>query len=494
MLPGRGQSYINTMEEIDIALIKKKSLSGILALTSRTFILQFIAFGATFLLTVFLNPATFGVFFVVSAIISFLSYFSDIGLAAALIQKKDRLTSEDLSTTFTIQQLLVLPLSCIAFVVAPVVAGFYGLDASGIMLFRALVVSFFFSSLKTIPSVLLERNLNFNKLVIPQIAETIGFYAVAVLMAWGGFGITSFTWAVLTRAVIGLVLMYIVSPWRIRLGFSREVAKRLLKFGLPFQMNSFLALLKDDLMTVFLGKILPFNQVGYIGWAKKWAEGPLRLIMDSVIRVTFPAFSRLQHSKELLGKAIEKTLFGLAVTMIPISVGLLFFVGPAVTIIPKYGKWEPALVSFFMFVIAAILAGFSTPLTNALNAVGKIHITMMLMVFWTVATWILTVILIHFIGFNGFALGLLILALTAGVVVIITKRFAEFDFVKQVTWPFVAGILQTGWYFIARGSAPYNTVHLTIVAVFGVILYGVVLWITEKQRITDIIHMSRVQT
>ncbi|OGG29208.1 hypothetical protein A3A63_01350 [Candidatus Gottesmanbacteria bacterium RIFCSPLOWO2_01_FULL_46_9] len=278
------------------------------------------------------------------------------------------------------------------------------------------------------------------------------------------------------------------------MGFSREVAKRLLKFGLPFQMNSFLALLKDDLMTVFLGKILPFNQVGYIGWAKKWAEVPLRLIMDSVIRVTFPAFSRLQHSKELLGKAIEKTLFGLAVTMIPISVGLLFFVGPAVTIIPKYGKWEPALVSFFMFVIAAILAGFSTPLTNALNAVGKIHITMMLMVFWTVATWILTVILIHFIGFNGFALGLLILALTAGVVVIITKRFAEFDFVKQVTWPFVAGILQTGWYFIARGSAPYNTVHLTIVAVFGVILYGVVLWITEKQRITDIIHMSRVQT
>src|SRR5438046_6422720 len=108
------------MEEIDIALIKKKSLSGILALTSRTFILQIIAFGATFRLTVFLNPATFGIFFVVSAIISFLSYFSDIGLAAALIQKKERLTDQDLSTTFTIQQLLVLPLSVVAFILAPV--------------------------------------------------------------------------------------------------------------------------------------------------------------------------------------------------------------------------------------------------------------------------------------------------------------------------------------------------------------------------------------
>lgn len=95
------------MSDIDIEGIKKKSLVGIVALTSRTFILQLIAFGATFLLTIFLSPQIFGVFYVVSAIISFLNYFSDVGLAAALIQKKDELTQEDLTTTFTIQQILV---------------------------------------------------------------------------------------------------------------------------------------------------------------------------------------------------------------------------------------------------------------------------------------------------------------------------------------------------------------------------------------------------
>lgn len=479
------------MEEIDIATIKKKSLSGIVALTSRTFVLQLIALGATFLLTIFLNPATFGIFFVVSAIISFLSYFSDIGLAAALIQKKEALTTDDLSTTFTIQQCLVLPLSVLSYIFAPVIAGFYGLDNQGVMLFRALILSFFFSSLKTIPSILLERNLNFNKLVIPQIAETIGFYAVAVFMAWRGYGVTSFTWAVITRAVIGLVLMYIISPWRPRIGISRPVAKKLLRFGIPFQMNSFLALLKDDLMTVFLGKILPFSQVGYIGWAKKWAEVPLRLIMDSVIRVTFPAFSRLQHSRELLGKAIEKTLFGLAVTMIPISVGLLFFVEPAVTIIPKYGKWEPALISFFMFVIAAIFAGFSTPLTNALNAVGKIKITMFLMVFWTIATWILTLLFVHFFSFNGFALGVMILSFSLFIVIWLVKKFADFKFLPQVQWPVIAGLMQSALYFFTRGTGPYNTTRLIIVGLCGVILYSTVVWMTQKQRILSIIHHGK---
>ena len=479
------------MEEIDIATIKKKSLTGILALTSRTFLLQLIAFGATFLLTIFLTPATFGIFYVVSAIISFLSYFSDIGLAAALIQKKEMLTKEDLATTFTIQQMLVIPLSVLVFFIAPQIANFYKLDASGVMLLQALVISFFFSSLKTIPSVLLERELNFNRLVIPQIAETIGFYAVAVFFAWKGMGVTSFTYAVITRAIIGVVLMYIVSPWKIQIGISMPVAKRLLKFGVPFQLNSFLALLKDDLMTVFLGKILTFTEVGYIGWAKKWAEVPLRLIMDSVIRVTFPAFSRLQQSKEHLGSAIGKTLFGLSIAMFPISVGLLFFIEPAVKLIPKYGKWEPALFSFSLFVLASILAGFSTPLTNALNAVGKIKTTLSLMIFWTVATWILTITMIHFFGYNGVSISLLILTSTLGIVVMLTKRIAAFSLIDNIKWPFIAALIQATWYATVRGSAPYNLERLIIVGLIGVILYASIVWMTQKQRIMQVIHISK---
>ena len=80
------------MEEIDIALITKRSIRGVFALTSRTIVIQVVSFIANFLLTIFISPAIFGVFFVVSAAIAFLSYFSDIGLAAALIQKKESIT------------------------------------------------------------------------------------------------------------------------------------------------------------------------------------------------------------------------------------------------------------------------------------------------------------------------------------------------------------------------------------------------------------------
>ena len=479
------------MEDIDIALVKKRSLTGVVALTSRTFLLQVIAFIATFLLTIFLSPQIFGVFYVVSAIINFLGYFSDIGLAAALIQKKESLTQEDLSTTFTIQQILVGSAVGLALIFSQTISNFYRLDNTGLWLLRALIISFFLSSLKTIPSILLERKLNFNKLVIPQILETVGFYVVAVLLAWRGLGIVSFTWAVIVRAVVGLVAMYVISPWRIRLQLSRDVAKKLMRFGIPFQLNSFIALLKDDLLTVFLGKVLPFAEIGYIGWAKKWAEVPLRLIMDSVIRVTFPAFSRLQESKEHLRLAVEKTLFGLSITIFPISVGLLFFVAPLIGIIPKYIKWEPAVSSFYLLTISSILAGLTTPLTNALNAIGKIKVTLGLMIMWTVLTWVLTLAFIRFFGFNGVPMAFLAVSGTIVIVVQLVKREVQFSFWKSV-WSATGGsILQGAWYAVILRFVPHSLVWLLLAGLTGVILYIGVIWMFEKKRIGDTIRSFR---
>ncbi len=482
------------MPDIDLDVIKKRSVVGVVALTARTFVLQVVAFGATFLLTLFLTPDIFGVFYVVSAIISFLGYFSDIGLAAALVQKKDEVTDEDLNTTFMIQQGLVVTLVVISLIFSQFIASFYRLDASGVWLFRALAVSFFLSSLKTIPSVLLERKLSFDRLVIPHIVETLGFYGVAVFFAWRGQGITSFTWAVLVRGILGLITMYIVEPWFPRFAVSRVSAKRLMKFGIPFQMNSFLALLKDDLMTVFLGRVLPFAEVGYIGWAKKWAEVPLRLIMDSVIRVTFPAYSRLQHDKKLLEKAIDKTMFGLASAILPLSTGLLFFVHPMVGLIPRYAKWEPAIISFYIFVFSSAIAALSTPLMNALNAVGKIRTTLSFMVGWTIGTWACTLLFMQFFGFNGVALALLFVSLSIVLVIKTAKRIADFSFIDNVKGPIVATVVQGCAYWLLLAVTPHTYISLVVLGIIGMGVYAGALFVLEKNNIYAFIGMIRRST
>lgn len=480
------------MENVDITLITKRSIRGVLALVSRTFIVQVIGFTASFLLTILLSPSVFGAFFVVSAVIAFLSYFSDIGLAAALIQKKEAISEKDIKTTFTIQQILVVSVVIIALFFSGKIGSFYNLDKEGIMLFQALVVAFFLSSLKTIPSIILERSLKFEKLVIPQIVETIFFNISAVSFAFLGFGITSFTIAVLVRGITGLVAIYIISPWKIRFGFYKESAKKLLSFGLPFQLNSFLALVKDDLLIVYLGKVLPLHEVGFIGFAQKFAFTPLRLVMDNVIRITFPSFSRLQESKDILSKAVEKSIFAACFFIFPSLLGGVVLAPYFIEIIPKYTKWEPAILSLTFFAVNAAFSSVSTPVTNALNAIGKIKITLYFMIFWTTATWILTPVAVLIFGFNGVALVSAFISSSMFLVVYIVRKHIKSNFLRAIIYPLISSfIMGIGVYFLAMLFVK-DFVSLILVIASGAILYFAAIFLLAKKLIlSDITLIKR---
>lgn len=475
------------MENFDITLITRRSIRGIFALTSRTFTIQIVSFIANLLLTIFLSPQAFGVFFVVSAAIAFFSYFSDIGLAAALIQKKEPITQDDLQTTFTIQQVLVIAIVIISLFLSGFITSFYRLNSEGTLLFQALVISFFLSSLKTIPSIILERSLHFEKLVIPQIVETLVFSITSVVLAVNGFGITSFTIACVARGISGVIAIYIINPWKISLGFSKESAKKLLSFGIPFQGNSFLALIKDDLLIAYIGRVLPLAQVGYIGFAQKWAFTPLRLIMDNVIRITFPSFSRLQEEKDALSKAIEKSIFAACFFIFPSLAGLVILSPYFIHLIPKYIKWEPAIISLSFFALNAAFSSVSTPLTNAMNAIGKIKITLYLMIFWTCATWILTPIAISHFGFNGVSMASAFISLSTVAVIFIVKKYIKFSVFRVVSYPLLATLIMGIVLYFTASFVITDFLTLIVMIVGGAILYFVtMLLLAKKQIIADV--------
>jgi hypothetical protein len=104
-----------------------------------------------------LAPQVFGIYAIVSFVVTFFSTFSDIGIGAALIQKKGNLSREELSTTFWLQQILAWCVVGVVLVIAPLALLVYpSLPPAGVWLIRAMAVSFVFVSLKTIPAILME--------------------------------------------------------------------------------------------------------------------------------------------------------------------------------------------------------------------------------------------------------------------------------------------------------------------------------------------------
>lgn len=472
---------------LDIELIKKKAISGIVTFTIRTFFVQAFTFFATFVLTILLEPSIFGVFFLVSSILNLFVYFSDIGLAAALIQKKEEPTKEEYSTVFFLQQLIIISLVIIGLLFSQNIAYFYKLDNQSLFLLRILIFSLFLSSLKTLPSIILERHMNFTKLVIPQILENIVFYSIAMTLAYYNFGLTSFTWAVLARGFIGLGALYIISPWKPTLAFDLKKAKTLTSFGVPFQLNSILALLKDDLLTVIVAKFLPHAQIGYIGWSQKFAFVPLRFFMDNVIKVTFPSYSRLQHDLVILKQAVEKSIFFVTFLVYPSLAGILIIIPKLVNIIPNYHKWEPALPLLLLFVINAAFAAVNTTLTNILFALGKPNIILKMMVFWTILTWILTFFLVKEFGYYGVAMASAIVAASTSITVYFVKQVINVSIFKNIYAPILA---TTSMFVISKllePLLPNSLLGILLIVAISVCIYAISAYaLLGKKIITDV--------
>lgn len=475
------------MDENELHAIATKSVKGVFALVSRSFLIQIIGIATSFVLTLYLDPASFGIFFVVSSILVFFNYFQDIGLAASLIQKKEEPTTLDLRTVFTVQQIMVLCVVIPAIVLSGQLTSFYGLNSQGQMLLVILLISFFLTSLRTIPTVILERKLDYKKLVIPQILENLTYNATLIILAILGFGIVSFAVAVLLRSIVGLVATYIIQPWPIGVAFSKSSFKKLVSFGIPFQANSILALFKDDFLTIFLGKILPIAQLGYIGFAQRLAYLPLRLVMDNIIKITFPSFARLQDDKGALKVAIEKSLFLISLAIFPIAVGIIAYSPFLIEFIPKYQKWEPALTSIVFFSLSTVISSISTPLTNFLNAIGKVKITLYFMVFWTISIWLATLYLITVMGYNGVSAASFAVSLSSIGVFIVARKYVEYSVIKVTYKQFISAVVMYAFTFytaIFVGS-------LLLMIIFGllsVIVYLIVILLLAREELFKTIN------
>lgn len=472
---------IDPTQELTTEVIKKRAVKGAAILTGRMILMQGVSFFAMALLTVFLAPAEFGVFYVVAAIKNLLFYFSDIGFAPALIQKKEELTSVELKTIFTAQQVLILLVIVIGFIFTPLIQNIYHLNQPAMYLLWAFLLSLFFSSLKTIPSVLMERKLEFNKYVIPQVVENIIFNLTAVFLAWKGFGVTSYTVAVILSGLLGLTLTYIVRPWLPGIAFSVSAFKSVLKYGIPYQANTLLAMVKDDGMTLFLGSFIGTSGIGLLGWAQKWAYAPLRFFMDQVIKVTFPAFSRLQDNRKDLSDLVSKSIFFICLLVFPSLVMLVLLAPSLVQVIPKYIKWSPAIFALSILTINSGLAAITTPLTNTLNAIGRISLTFKLMIMWTTLTWIFVPALSMLYGVNGAALGFTLVGLSSGVALYLVSKHVDISYVQSVGKPILASIFMGLLVFIMRSLLPVSMQQVAGMVIVGLIAYSLVIFILEPK-------------
>lgn len=470
------------MEEV---AVNKKLIRGFLTLSFRKAILLAISFVTINLVLARILPVSvIGIFNIANSILAFFSYFSDIGLAGALIQKKE-ITIHDLKTTFTIQESLALLITTVLIIFAPFLSNLYGLEGSGVWLIRSLAVGFFLTSLKVIPSILLERELNFGKLVWVEVGETLLFNGALIFFVLHNFSVDSFSYSVLLRSVAGAALINYLSPWKISFGVHKNALKSLLSFGLPFQTNSILALLKDRLVPLVVAGIVGTTGVGLITWAQSVTFISLE-VMNIMSRITFPAFSRLQSDTLALKKTLERTLFLTSILFYPLLFGLLAIAPKLISEVVSE-KWGSALPLIYMFSITVFWANLSSPFTNFLNAVGRVKTTLKLMVMWTVLEWVLTPIATIKFGFLGVGIASAIISFSSIIPIIIIKKIVPIEIMKSIWHGLTAALIMFVFAMVWSYYFVNDLTSLIVLVALSALVYSGLMYVLARDKIKTVL-------
>lgn len=469
--------------------LKKKSLNSIGTLICRQFATKLIYLVANIVLARMLAPQVFGIFAIVSFVVQFFSVFGDVGIGAALIQKKDELRPEELSTIFWLQQLLVWVVALIAFAAAPLVLRFYPtLPPVGVWLVRAMALGFMLSSLKTVPAILMERKIEFNRIALIDVSESLSFHGAAIAFALAGYEVWSFVWAAVIRSILGVVVVYSISSWRPTLCFNFAAIRGLLRFGLPYQGNNILAFIKDAVTPVFVGSYAGAAAVGYVNWARNFAFAPL-MISEVFGKVAFPSFSRIQEDRELLARTVERSIRMMTLVLFPVS-ALMIALGPQLIHVLFTDKWLPALPAYYFYCTSPLVIGFMLPMFSALLALGRSMVVLRMTVLLLFLEWGLGIFFVTISDFNGIAFNQPIIA---GIFFCIYHRVLAKEGVHLRVWrnimhqlgaACIASLLVGA---IARQFPP-NLLLLIISGILGLGLYGAVLLLLKRALLAELIE------
>lgn len=467
--------------------LKRQGLLGVLYFLGNSAYAALLGLVANLIFTIFLTPAEYGLYFIVLSLIAIFNYFTDLGLAAALIQAKEP-KEEVFYTAFTIQFALITAIVTVGLLIAPLLIHWYHFSLTGQHLYLAMLFSLFCLSFKSVPSARLERKLDYQKIVLTQTIENTFFYGLSIILLLAGLRLYALVVAIIVRSIIGVCLIYYFTRWQPKLLFSYNHAKKILSFGLPFQSNVLLAFVKDDLLNLYLAGRLGLAGIGYVGWAKKWAEAPLRIVMDNVNRVIFPIFSKFQSEPEQVKKGIEKLLFYNTLLLIPLLLGAYLTMPLFVQIIPKYQKWTHAIAGFNFFLISSLLVSFYSPLISVFNSLGKVKTSVKFMLLWILLNWTVVPLMIGLYGFTGVGIAFAINSLGF---ILVWKKISEFtpvQFLRSLKKPLFSGILM---FIMVKASQQLfvGSVKVTLLTsiLTGVVSYGLtILFLTKGNFLKEI--------
>ncbi|MBI2011722.1 oligosaccharide flippase family protein [Candidatus Daviesbacteria bacterium] len=476
--------------EFSESKLKNLLISSVGWLALKRLLTQLVLSLSNLILVRLLFPKDFGSFAIVLFLVNIFWVFTDLGLGKALIQRKKEPEVILLRTIWWTQVGLAILVAGLIYLISPLFAKYYSgaLSSEAVFWLRWLAFSQAIANISLVSWNLLERSLNFKRILISDVSMILMTQVVTIILALQGFSVKSFIYGFFIGKIFGVFITFILAPWPWGFGWRWEKLKMLLSFGVPFQISTWMGIVNTAVIPLFLGRFPGPGgwsgpaAVGFVTWALGVGSfvGTFALIVDQII---FPLMSKVQSNKESRSKVFSWALRVVAIVTF-IAVAILIALAPETIKIIYTDKWLPATSALRFSLIQILLIATTTLAMSSLLAFGEAKFFRNMNLLWAILQWAFSIPLILIFGFTGVNLAGILVSLTAIWALFYIKKYINISYFKILKFPFFASLLSAiVVYILARLILIDNILELLAVSLLGGLLYLSLLFLLMKERV-----------
>jgi len=434
-----------------------------------------------------LSPDNFGVVALATLAVDYLSVFNDFGLGAALIQRRENVETTA-NIVFTLNIIIGTILTLLTFIIAPQVAIFFK-EPTLTPIVRWLGFSFLINALGSVHKARLQRDMNFRLKLVPELGNVILKGVLAISLALTGSGVWSLVYGQLAGASAATILLWVVVPWRPQLDIKIDIAKGLLKYGLPVMSENALSVFGDSFDYFLIGRFFSSASLGIYTLAYRLPEMLVINTLWVLAAVIFPALSSIQTQTKELQKSFRATIRYVQLIVTPICFGMIVAAEPIIRVV--FGEqWLDSIPIMRILSAYALVLSIGFHVGDVYKAIGRPDILIKL----SIPVFAIRIGAI-WIGAQYSLIGVALAHLVAGTIelilrMIVTIRVVKVSFVDiiaQLT-PFIGGVVLLLFagptLFLTSGSTPI--IQLICVIAAGIIGYMSATWFLERKALINI--------
>lgn len=258
-----------------------------------------------------LDPAHFGLVAIANVSLRFFSYFAQMGIAPALIQKPT-LENADIRAALALSMGISSIFFLLAFSSALLIEHYFEMPGLGAVT-QVLAFNFIISGFSSISLGLMQRNGNFRAIAIIEIISyVVGYGLVGLTAAYAGAGVWALVAAFMSQTALSAVLSYAVIRYPLGLRHTAAQRSHFLNYGGRYSVIGFIEFLGSNIDALLVGKLMGAAPAGFYSRAALLANLPVQQPANVLTKVLFPIMSSVgnQHDKQSVSLQLSALLVG----------------------------------------------------------------------------------------------------------------------------------------------------------------------------------------